>query len=720
MSNPRRIAGIVLIILLTSLIQWPQATTITPQDQTISITDTHDDLFITETGIGIDSQLCHILDPTMDIRSYLVFRGVEINFWEPLKNATLRFRTTANLDFDANSTVTIYGMKYSDLQDEGILNPSWVLSVPITSASVTRNTSQFYGQTWHEVDVTAIVEELIRSYDWDGDGIDGTETGDAIGFIILGAEGYDTRWFIDYLYGTPSLASQLVIHWNHEPPPPAEGMTFIEIHGENYSIWQYEELGAIELIYTSKTAGYYHNSTTGLDGWVNWKTGDSFSWSDWGAMETIERLDPWTFIIGDNHSTKIYYSDDEFSAGSIRVSEPNKQYPDLDGFLGNMGSIHLDQNDSQTLHVLWTSPTPWQNAVYNVVYSNFTVLENGSLQWAPDFVNITTVGSTQSQPDLYCEKDGTLHIAWHGSQATSYDQVWYMRRYSNGTWGSQVRLSEGDVFHSWGPDVIANEETGEALVAWTYHKADPKDIKWRIIFPNNTAGTEKTISSARFPSMVNDRDNNVAHMAHQDTSGNPRVYYRFKSIDDISSWSAVQSVSPGGEKHFYPSISVDEDNDTLAVIWWDDWISKTAYNYFQIGSAPVAGRNSIANTPFLYVSNPDYFSRHVDWTVFMIFNENGTNVANTTSLGDAEDWIDVYDPDPEDPDPGGEWSEGPGGETGAFTRFRMRLWFMLIGFGCLFGPVLFFAWRRPSGYYIICGAIVMLIGIGLLLSIGQV
>jgi len=87
---------------------------------------------------------------------------------------------------------------------------------------------------------------------------------------------------------------------------------------------------------------------------------------------------------------------------------------------------------------------------------------------------------------------------------------------------------------------------------------------------------------------------------------------------------------------------------------------------------------------------------------------------------DVIDFIEGEDPDPEDPDPGGEWSTGPGGETGAFTRFRMRLWFMLIGFGCLFGPILFFAWRRPSGYYILCGSIVMLIGIGLLLSIGQV
>ena len=108
---------------------------------------------------------------------------------------------------------------------------------------------------------------------------------------------------------------------------------------------------------------------------------------------------------------------------------------------------------------------------------------------------------------------------------------------------------------------------------------------------------------------------------------------------------------------------------------------------------------------------------------WIVTDENGTTV--TDPLDDYEDALieieEILGADPEDPEPPGEeWTTGPGGETGAFTRFRMRLWFMLIGFGCLFGPLLFFAWRRPSGYYIICGAIVMLIGIGLLISIGQV
>lgn len=239
MNRSRYESGLVILILLSALMHLPQVQAITPQEQTISIIDTHDDKFITEAGIGIDTYLCHIMDPTMDITSYLVFRELEINWWEPLKNATLRFRTTVSLDFEADSSVTIYGMKFSNLQDEGVISPDFVLSVPITSAYVDVNTSQFYGQQWHEVNVTNIVEELIRSHTWDGDGHAGIETGDSIGFIIFGAEGYDTRWFIDYYYGTPSLASQLVIHWNHEPPPPVgvpSSASYNETLG-NWTIW---------------------------------------------------------------------------------------------------------------------------------------------------------------------------------------------------------------------------------------------------------------------------------------------------------------------------------------------------------------------------------------------------------------------------------------------------------------------------------------------------
>ena len=110
------------------------------ESQTIHITFVDDDGFITETGAHFPgSGLVTVLDPNMDIHSYLVFRMIEINSFEILTNATLRLRTASSLPFDANSTITIYGVK--DGEFPGFSSPQAVPSYPLTFAHVDYNTS---------------------------------------------------------------------------------------------------------------------------------------------------------------------------------------------------------------------------------------------------------------------------------------------------------------------------------------------------------------------------------------------------------------------------------------------------------------------------------------------------------------------------------------------------------------------------------------------------
>jgi hypothetical protein len=209
--------GIVLIMLLSSLTFYPVFSQ-APSSQTVSISDDQDDFFVTEIGVGFNSPLVTILDPNMDIRALLVFRDIEINFWNSIDNATLRLRTGNTLSFDNDSSVTIYGVKESDFNGYGA--PSSVLSAPLTTAHVNYNTSQFYGDVTHEIDVTEIVDELKSDPYWDGDGYTpGTGDTDHMGFIILGAEGHETRYFIDYSSGSGQEA-ELEIHWDHSLPPP--------------------------------------------------------------------------------------------------------------------------------------------------------------------------------------------------------------------------------------------------------------------------------------------------------------------------------------------------------------------------------------------------------------------------------------------------------------------------------------------------------------------
>jgi len=248
------------------------------QDQTISIADTGDDGFVTETGITMDSELVTILDPNMDIRSFLVFRDLEINYWEPLKNATLRLHTASTLSFDADSSVTIYGVAQKGFNGFGFSLP--VLSAPLTTAHVNVNTSQFYGSQWHEIDITNIIEELIRDPYWDGDGFGGTGETDHIGIIIYGAEGSDTRYFYDYR-ASNEFEAELIIHWNHDEPPPSGGAVFNETYRE-YNIWEVDHRGS---------------NRTGSEADVNWNLLDMSELTelDSGAAMTLEN-DTWVSI----------------------------------------------------------------------------------------------------------------------------------------------------------------------------------------------------------------------------------------------------------------------------------------------------------------------------------------------------------------------------------------------------------------------------------------
>ena len=197
--------------------------------QTINIDNTLHDGFITPAGIGIDSSLIHILDPNMDIRAFLIFLDVHIDSWEFLDNATLRLTSASTLPFDADSSVTVYGMAGYDLQTLSglaIYGPGTLLSWAPTSAHVDVNTSQFYGGAVLDIDVTDIVQEIYEHPHWDGDLLGGVGTGDAMGFLIFGAED-EIRYFYDYL-GDPARTADLIIGYNNNPPPPSGGGDFNE------------------------------------------------------------------------------------------------------------------------------------------------------------------------------------------------------------------------------------------------------------------------------------------------------------------------------------------------------------------------------------------------------------------------------------------------------------------------------------------------------------
>ncbi len=239
----KRRALFITLVILGLLIPYPSLAQGPPQTQTIDIANTLDDGFITEVGNGIDAHLWHVLDPNMNLRAFLFFRELDINFWEPLTNATLRIRSSGVLPFDNESLFFVYAVVPSGPGGSLPSAPGNIITAPLTTAYTAVNSSTWYGNQWHEIDVTAQVREVMTRTNWQGDGLAGTETGDDMGFILRSSENQPTRYFYDYL-GNPTYSADLVLHWNHEPPPPSgdpdfnqtyRGLDIWEIPGRNYS-----------------------------------------------------------------------------------------------------------------------------------------------------------------------------------------------------------------------------------------------------------------------------------------------------------------------------------------------------------------------------------------------------------------------------------------------------------------------------------------------------
>lgn len=554
----RKVPWILLIVLAIGLTPWPRVMA-PPQSQTVHIIDTHDDGFITEAGIGIDSSLAHILDPGMDIRAFLVFREISVDFWEPLTNATLRLRTSNTLAFDADSSVTVYGIKLSDLQLEGWLGPGFVMSAPLTSASVNVNTSQFYGPTWHEIDVTAIVEELIRNPNWDGEGVPGGWAGDDIGFIILGAQD-NTRYFYDYL-GNPSYSADLVIHWNHAPTPPTGYPTavFNETY-RDYNIW-------------------FLNGTD--DGWINYYDYTLFNVSG-GEDFAIESSD---IITGD----------------------------------------HITASDNHDFRLRRANPSNNDFVLMSVEITQVLDSQNGAFQWPGHFFGHATANKNVYNIDNDLNSGVFLGV-------------------------STINNATDDRFHF----II------------TTHKAGAWNIKYTTLEFRVDWGLRYYLNI---------------------TYNYPAQNFIVRIYDDPGFTSLVENLNRTG----YANILNAYGNEF-------------AYN---TESRPLDG---------------DWFSFNTEsqtGITWIVADENGTVIDD--DLDDYEDALiaieeEIGDPDPEDPDPPGqEWPE-----TGPFTRFKTRGYFFILGFACFFGPVWFFAWRRPSGYYILVGLLIMLMGVGLIIHVGSI
>jgi hypothetical protein len=689
----------------------------------VSPIDSQDDAFIT--GIGLyfgDTPYIFLKEASQDIESGTRFRNVAIPQGEKINNATLWVRSVYDYPAAGNLVARIYG---DNSDDSRAFNDSSSFTRTLTTSYVDWNTSEVNGNQWNNVTVTEIVQEIIDRVGW--------TSGNSLSLIIRSFSGTPRREFAS-VDGNPAYTAYIDINWGI--PPPQDEVDDVQdgapppFNETDVYEWEYNETQRgidVYIVYEwgdpivtwigyelPHTETYYQNITRGPGGETKIRDHDE-SVQDWSAPTILINWENWQVAVMDTGAgvgtTKILTSDDEFV--SFTAHDINAEY----GLAGDSrtGTIALDRLDNTTFHVVYNSPTLANPANQNIIYTNFTVNPlNGTVTFAPSYTNITDVAFDNIHPNIYCDLNGSIHVVYYGTQlGTVVNQAWYRKKAENGTWLSQVQVSDAQIAgeHHTRPDVVANEETGNALVVWEW---DDTEVWWDIVFAeNNTDGPDRVANTGNRPAMVNDRENSIAQLVWNTLVGPAgEVYYQYKPIDNSSAWSANLQVS-GAITAIIPGLSINPNTRTLQAVWFTDANLITQGNFWTTGQAPnTASVTQTTNQDLYYNWLTEEFGRVLDDTHIFLVYPNGTLVF-PTPLPDG-----VTPKEAIDELLGGALPDDP--DTGKYTvldKFRWKLLVLAVGMIMLLGsPIAGVAYGADTATWIKI-MFIMFFGIGILWQI---
>ena len=189
-------------------------------------TETNDDGFITQIGNHFaDTPYLRLRSPTTDIVNGLRFRSLNIPQDAKINNATLFVRTFHT--YDAGLVIsTIYGVNENDAY---AFDGSGDFTRPYTSSNVVWNVSEVNGNSWHNVSVTNIVQEIISRYGW--------RTGNDLAFIILADSGEPRREFASF---DNNIIYRPRLEITYDVTPPDDPSDQADAPYNDTSLWDWE------------------------------------------------------------------------------------------------------------------------------------------------------------------------------------------------------------------------------------------------------------------------------------------------------------------------------------------------------------------------------------------------------------------------------------------------------------------------------------------------
>ncbi len=693
-------------------------------ESTFQVDDGSDDLFMTASGaIFKTTELITVMDPSIDVFVFLRFDPVSIPYSANINEAILSVRTYNNYDDSASGLdVTIYGLDEDDCPPFG--DTADLNSREQTEKYKNWDISNLYGWgVYHNVTVTNIVQEIVIRHNW--------ESGNALGFKILcDSEGFQ-RVFQAYEYGS-SYAVKLYVTYNEAPPsPPPElpdDAEYVEDY-RNYTIWRVP-------IYFNNTDTWLRVSGTSYKSF-DWNTTqkvqitpDNPEYPEFAGLDNLVRVGK--YIIYANN-LNLFISEDEgltwTDLGDIRTIA----YPDLSGYSGRRLGMYVDRvHDPTRIWMSWANFNVSSN-VYKGLYSYFEIADNGTLIFYP--YEYYTNYQIECQ-DIHVDSTGRLWIAFEkyiysGGQV---DIIQLFTKFDNGTKTSIIDVTtQTPDIRTTRPQIAVNNETTEADVYayisyqhYYYYATSEHRIKGRLCYYNLTLGGIENIAGATgyadaqphtlVVNWVDDPDMLFLVYGQQTGASYHAVAMRYRSLYPGGGWSSVIYATSTSQQHYYPDCSLDFGNQMLIIIWRNTWNARTDKRVYDVSDLDWETSQSLFDTSNpLYVGCAKYFMENLNYYEYYATDENGTLVNEDPCLTVEciKDLIDEEDPDPHDPDP-------PDWEGHTISRFQLRLWMLVSGLVMLLGPVFYFSYQRPSGHAVVVGFLIMLIGIGFLIQVGQI
>ena len=716
----------------------------------VSIPDSESDVWMTEAGnIFAYESSVRLLHGEIGIHAFIRFEDVGLVKADKINYATLY--VYAGFDqgeaSDPGAVVTIYGIDEPDCTPFSYSGRIWSLSRAYTSANVNWDLSNWtYG--WHSVNVTDIVKEIVNQYAW--------AENNSLGFQILGGSnsGHEVRTFEDIDHQHHGAYAYLYIQYNdagERPPGLPPTAVFNETYGE-YDIWKVNftegsgyPLDEMEYVFTYYWMVSPHllkydtvHSPPGTPVTLIADTDSAKSTYAGNTPNIVRKANGDIYVLYDDVaglSRNIYCIKSEDNGTTWIDIERVSTYPGMDTNSQSESSLAVDSLNN--LHAVWKGKATGFTTETQIWYANYTTSWSTPIRISTyENMNI----SRHDVPGIALDSEDNLHVTWFGKAVGIFDdyQIWYVNY--NNSWTTPIVVSNYTGMNSnpqMGPALAVDGQDNIHVVwngmatgfgnheIWWINYTD----SWSYPVRLSTYGGMEDYPQSE-PSIAIDSQDLIHVTYGGSANGYPtdtQIWYNKYNVSwfgptRISDYAGMAILS-----QYKPVIGVDS-NDYLYILWQE---TGTGADLTEIHLSKYETDWTITERIQGTTNRNDYVNmRWARWPgiipptedTFYVVDENNTvietwNGENCTSLDCIEDWVDdntgTGTGDPLDPTPGtqGWTTEGP------FTRFKMRLYILFIGLGCLFTPLWAMAYKKLDAPGYAGCFIVMVMGVGLLWSI---